>query len=91
LTSRFDFIGLIYLLILSFIAVLANFNARVVISGIERRLKLRQLIALRYVVPFIIYFWLSFVYSLLSLFFKVPFERRFGRAGFLILDALVDE
>ncbi|KAI0087133.1 hypothetical protein BDY19DRAFT_1092222 [Irpex rosettiformis] len=79
-----DFVGLIYLLILSFIAALANFQARVMISGIDRRLRFKQLLILRFVAPFTIYFWLSFVFSLLSLFFKVPFDRKFGHAGFFI-------
>ncbi|KAI0686706.1 hypothetical protein BC835DRAFT_1420255 [Cytidiella melzeri] len=79
-----DFVGLIYLLILSFIAALANFQARVMVSGIDRRLRFGQLMILRYIAPFVIYFWLSFVYSLLSLFFKVPFDRKFGHAGFVI-------
>ncbi|KAI0821447.1 hypothetical protein BC629DRAFT_1587717 [Irpex lacteus] len=79
-----DFVGLIYLLILSFIAALANFQARVMISGIDRRLRFKQLLILRFVAPFTIYFWLSFVFALLSLFFKVPFDRKFGHAGFFI-------
>jgi hypothetical protein len=79
-----DFVGLIYLLILSFIAATANFQARTMVSGLENRLNFPSLIALRYLSPMIIYFWLSLVYSLLSLFFKVPFDRQFGHAGFVV-------
>ncbi|GJE94695.1 SNG1 family protein [Phanerochaete sordida] len=82
--TAIDFVGLIYMLILSFIAALGNFNARVLISGLERRLKLTRLIMLRIVVPVIIYFWLSLAYALLSIYFHVPFDRRFGHAGFVI-------
>ncbi|KAI0343451.1 hypothetical protein BDW22DRAFT_1355893 [Trametopsis cervina] len=79
-----DFVGLIYLTIISFVTALANYMARVMFSPMSRRLRIRQLIILRYVAPISIYFCLSFVYSLLSLFFKVPFDRKFGHAGFVI-------
>jgi hypothetical protein len=35
---------------------LANFQARVMVSGIDRRLRYGQLMILRYLAPFIIYF-----------------------------------
>lgn len=82
--TAIDFVGLIYMLILSFIAALGNFNARVLVSGLDRRLKLSQLILLRIAVPVVIYFWLSLAYALLSIYFHVPFDRRFGHAGFVI-------
>ncbi|GJE88508.1 SNG1 family protein [Phanerochaete sordida] len=78
-----DYIGLIYLLILSFIVVLSSYNARHA-TGLERRLTLGRLIALRFAVPVIVYFWLSLAYALLSLYFHVPFDRQFGHAGFVV-------
>ncbi|EKM53634.1 uncharacterized protein PHACADRAFT_260093 [Phanerochaete carnosa HHB-10118-sp] len=82
--TAIDFVGLIYMLILSFIAALGNFNARVLASGLERRLTLPRLILLRLVIPVVMYFWLSLAYALLSIYFHVPFNRRFGDAGFVI-------
>lgn len=78
-----DYIGLIYLLILAFIAVLGSYTARQA-TGLERRLTLGRLIALRFAVPIIVYFWLSLAYALLSLYFHVPFDREFGHAGFVV-------
>ncbi|KAG1878115.1 hypothetical protein DFJ58DRAFT_902993 [Suillus subalutaceus] len=60
-----DYVGLIYLLILS-------------------RLRLRPLILLRLLWPVTLYFFVSLMYSLLSLAFGVPFSRNFGHAGFVI-------
>ncbi|KIP08990.1 hypothetical protein PHLGIDRAFT_87282 [Phlebiopsis gigantea 11061_1 CR5-6] len=82
--TAIDFVGLIYLLILSFIAVLGNYQARVMVTGLEKRLTFGRLILVRLLVPILMYFWLSLAYSLLSLFFHVPFDRQFGHAGFVI-------
>ncbi|KDR75895.1 hypothetical protein GALMADRAFT_226550 [Galerina marginata CBS 339.88] len=77
------FIGLIYLLILSFIVVNAGILARAV-SGIERQLTTASLIRVRIISPIMVYLVLSLAYTLLTLFFKLPFERYFGHAGFVL-------
>ncbi|TFK54205.1 hypothetical protein OE88DRAFT_1732894 [Heliocybe sulcata] len=82
--SAVDFVGLIYLLILAFITVLMNFTARVMVSGLDRRLRLSSLIKLRLAVPPSLYFPISLNYALVSLAFQVPFNRQFGRGGFVI-------
>jgi hypothetical protein len=76
-----DFVGLIYLLIISFIVANQHIVAR---AGLQRRLKLKSLLILRLAAPIITYFWLSLMYSMLSLAFGVPFSRKFGHSGFLI-------
>ncbi|KZP19996.1 hypothetical protein FIBSPDRAFT_827555 [Athelia psychrophila] len=78
-----DFVGLIYLLILSFFISGQHFNARL-ISGIQHRLKLRSILILRIVAPICTYFFISLMYSVLSLAYLVPFDRTFGKAGFVI-------
>ncbi|KAG1815950.1 uncharacterized protein BJ212DRAFT_203601 [Suillus subaureus] len=78
-----DYVGLIYLLILAFVLTNQLLAARVE-SGFEKRLRLRPLILLRLLWPVTLYFFVSLMYSLLSLAFGVPFSRNFGHAGFLI-------
>ncbi|KIM91852.1 hypothetical protein PILCRDRAFT_761064 [Piloderma croceum F 1598] len=78
-----DFVGLIYLLILSFIIAAQQLNARLQ-SGIQRRLRMKSLLILRIVAPIITYFWISLMYSALSQAFNVPFNRKFGHSGFLV-------
>jgi hypothetical protein len=78
-----DYVGLIYLLILAFVLTNQLLAARVE-SGFEKRLRLRSLILLRLLWPVTLYFFISLMYSLLSLAFGVPFSRNFGNAGFVI-------
>jgi hypothetical protein len=78
-----DYVGLIYLLILAFVLTNQLLAARVE-SGFEKRLRLRSLILLRLLWPVTLYFFVSLMYSLLSLAFGVPFSRNFGNAGFVI-------
>ncbi|KAG1890397.1 hypothetical protein F4604DRAFT_1568022 [Suillus subluteus] len=78
-----DYVGLIYLLILAFVLTNQLLAARVE-SGFEKRLRLRPLILLRLLWPVTLYFFVSLMYSLLSLAFGVPFSRNFGHAGFVI-------
>ncbi|KAG1737631.1 hypothetical protein EDB19DRAFT_1928366 [Suillus lakei] len=78
-----DYVGLIYLLILAFVLTNQLVAARVE-SGLDKRLKLRSLILLRLLWPVTLYFFISLMYSLLSLAFGVPFGRKFGHAGFVI-------
>ncbi|GLB37060.1 putative protein of unknown function (DUF3533) [Lyophyllum shimeji] len=88
------FVGLIYLLILSFFVVNSGIMARAA-SGLERQLTLGSLIRVRMVTPVLIYLILSCFYSLVSMMFELPFDRkcvlcwievhnRFGRSGFLV-------
>ncbi|KAF9478431.1 hypothetical protein BDN70DRAFT_808791 [Pholiota conissans] len=81
--SAVVFVGLIYLLILSFFIVMIAYSAREA-SGIDGMLKLRSLIILRLVSSFFGYFFLSFFYSLLNLAFKLNLTRRYGYWGFII-------
>ncbi|KAJ7453011.1 hypothetical protein B0H11DRAFT_2326857, partial [Mycena galericulata] len=91
--SAVTFVGLIYLLILSFFIVAVTSSARLA-SGLETRLALGSLIRLRLVTSFIVYFWIAVLnlpsqsgiprYTLLSRAFQLPFNRQFGAAGFVI-------
>ncbi|KAF9030840.1 hypothetical protein BDZ89DRAFT_646755 [Hymenopellis radicata] len=78
-----DFVGLIFLLILSFFIVMIGASARES-SGLEKRLTTSSLIKMRLSSVFSSYFVISLFYSLLSLAFQVDFTRTFGRSGFLI-------
>ncbi|KAL0954143.1 hypothetical protein HGRIS_005282 [Hohenbuehelia grisea] len=81
--SAVTFVGLIYLLIISFIVALISTGARAA-AGLDRRLSLRSLIAIRLTTSVTMYFILSLFYSLQSMAFQLPFDRKFGRAGFLV-------
>ncbi|KAJ7613506.1 hypothetical protein FB45DRAFT_981788 [Roridomyces roridus] len=81
--SAVTFVGLIYLLILSFFIVIGATTARQ-ISGLENKLRLSSLIKLRLTTAFIGYLWISLCYTLLSRAFQLPFDRQFGRAGFVV-------
>ncbi|KAJ7594076.1 hypothetical protein C8J56DRAFT_1002071 [Mycena floridula] len=81
--SAVTFVGLIYLLILSFFIVMIGVSARE-ISGLERQLTTASLIRVRLASTFIAYFFISLFYSLLSLAFQVDFSRSFGHAGFVV-------
>ncbi|KAF7981868.1 hypothetical protein HWV62_31427 [Athelia sp. TMB] len=78
-----DFVGLIYLLILAFVVSGQHAGARAA-AGLQHRLALRPLLVLRVVAPLLTYFWVSLMYALVSLAFRVPFGRTLGRAGFVI-------
>lgn len=54
------------------------------VAGIDRHLSTGKLVLFRLVNAFVGYFFLSLFYSLLSRAFQLPFERFFGRSGFLI-------
>lgn len=77
------FVGLIYVLILSFFIVMIGWGAREV-SGLERTLTYRSLVTLRLISCFIDYFFVALFYSLLNLAFKLDVFRKFHRAGFVI-------
>jgi len=77
------FVGLIYLVILSFLVMNSIMTARAA-SGLDRQLTLGSLIQVRLVSPALIYLVISCFYSLVSLAFILPFNRKFGRSGFLV-------
>ncbi|KAI0063579.1 hypothetical protein BV25DRAFT_385006 [Artomyces pyxidatus] len=79
-----DFVGLIYLLILSFVVTMVNYAARVDVTHIEDRLTFPALMGMRILNPIIAYFVISLFYGLLSVAFQVPFNRTFGHSGFLV-------
>ncbi|KAJ7478646.1 hypothetical protein B0H11DRAFT_2173659 [Mycena galericulata] len=81
--SATTFVGLIYLLILSFFMVLISAAARQT-SGLEHRLTLGSLIRVRLGTSFVGYFFVTLFYTLLSRAFQLPFDRRFGSGGFVI-------
>ncbi|KAF8585956.1 hypothetical protein K439DRAFT_1409463 [Ramaria rubella] len=80
--SAADFVGLIYLLIISFLITNLNFGARME-TGLARHLTLRSLIQVRIVSAVGIYFFLSLIFALLSLAFQIPFSRTIS-GGFVI-------
>lgn len=53
-------------------------------SGLERQLTTKSLVLSRIGVAIFMYFWVSLVYSFLSLMFKVSFRHYYGNAGFFI-------
>ncbi|KAJ7138228.1 hypothetical protein C8R44DRAFT_341919 [Mycena epipterygia] len=81
--SAVTFVGLIYLLILSFFIVMVSAGAREA-SGLERSLSLGSLVRVRITTSFAAYFFISLFYTLLSRAFQLPFDRRFGSAGLVI-------
>ncbi|KAG7094963.1 hypothetical protein E1B28_005764 [Marasmius oreades] len=81
--TAITFVGLIYLLILTFFIVMIGLSARE-ISGLENYITTASLIRLRLATIFGAYFFLSLFYSLLSLAFQVDFTRKFGHAGFVV-------
>ncbi|KAH8825208.1 hypothetical protein DL96DRAFT_1817771 [Flagelloscypha sp. PMI_526] len=78
------FVGLIYLLILTFFLLNVMFQART-ISGIEHKLSTLSLLRVRISTALIQYFLLSLFYTLLSRAFQLDFTRRFGSGGFPLL------
>ncbi|KAJ7651154.1 hypothetical protein FB45DRAFT_31982 [Roridomyces roridus] len=81
--SAVTFVGLIYLVILSFFVVMLAATAREA-SGFETRLSLGSIIRLRLTTSAVAYFFIALIYTLLSRAFQLPFDRRFGSAGFVI-------
>ncbi|KAF8886305.1 hypothetical protein BD779DRAFT_1530650 [Infundibulicybe gibba] len=81
--STVTFVGMIYLLILSFFMVMIC-NAARTAGGLERLLTLKSLIILRLSCMIAACFILSLFYSLLSVAFRLPLDRVFGRCGFLV-------
>ncbi|KAF7350864.1 DUF3533 domain-containing protein [Mycena sanguinolenta] len=53
-------------------------------TGLDQRLSLGSLIRVRLITCFVGYFFVALFYTLLSLAFKLPFDTRYGKAGFVI-------
>ncbi|KAJ6631325.1 hypothetical protein B0H10DRAFT_1772417, partial [Mycena sp. CBHHK59/15] len=79
--SAVTFVGMIVLLILS-VSLISN-GARQT-SGIERHLALGSLVRVRLATSFAAYFFIALFYTILGRAFQLPFNRRFGEAGFVI-------
>ncbi|KAH9002099.1 hypothetical protein EDB86DRAFT_3063599 [Lactarius hatsudake] len=79
-----EFVGLIYMLILSFVVTSMHYGARTNVTHLEDRLTFKWLMIIRIVNPIIMYFFVSCFFCLLSLAFQVPFNRYHGNSGFVI-------
>ncbi|KAJ3570610.1 hypothetical protein NP233_g4289 [Leucocoprinus birnbaumii] len=77
------FVGLLFVLILSFFIVLIGFAAREK-TNIRRLLTYRSLVQLRLATSFFAYFILSLFDSLLALAFTLNVNKKFGHAGFMV-------
>ncbi|EKM78185.1 hypothetical protein AGABI1DRAFT_75662 [Agaricus bisporus var. burnettii JB137-S8] len=77
-----SFVGLIYLLILSFFITMIGEGARNA-SGLSRILSWPAYARLRIITAVIAYFFVSLMYSLLNVAFQIDFTRHFGRSGFM--------
>lgn len=73
--TAITFVGLIYLLILTFLFVMVGLAAREA-SGLEKKLTTASLIRVRLTSVGIAYFIISLFYSLLSKAFQVDFSRK---------------
>ncbi|KAG8751570.1 hypothetical protein FRC14_007767 [Serendipita sp. 396] len=71
-------VGFIYVIILSFFVTMSGAGAREVIAPY---LTTASLIKLRLIMPIILYFPLSLIYSMISLPFKLPFGAKYTYAG----------
>jgi len=79
-----NFVGLIYVTIIAFVTVAANYNATTTITKLFPRLTVSTLIIVRLGFYFATYFILSCFISLLNLAFGTPFSRHFGASGIVI-------
>lgn len=72
-------VGLLYLLIFTYFFSIYFSQAR---AGLEPKLNLKNLLALRLIAPPLFYVFLSLFISLVSLAFLVPFNNFWGKGGF---------
>ncbi|WFC99521.1 hypothetical protein MYAM1_002266, partial [Malassezia yamatoensis] len=72
------FVGLIYLVILTFQITMASFGAR---QPIQKFLRLRSIIAMRIFTPALAYIPISLMYTLLNIPFKLPYDATFPYGG----------
>jgi len=80
-TTALTAIGLIYVAFAALVSCTHSLQARTQL-GLNDKLTFKSLLKVRICSPLISYFWLSFSYSLLSVFFHVPFGRFRGAGGF---------
>ncbi|KAI7963230.1 hypothetical protein MJO29_003657 [Puccinia striiformis f. sp. tritici] len=80
-TTALTAIGLIYVAFAALVSCTHSLQARNQL-GLNDKLTLKSLLKVRICSPLICYFWLSFSYALLSVFFHVPFGRFRNAAGF---------
>ncbi|TFK21059.1 hypothetical protein FA15DRAFT_598573 [Coprinopsis marcescibilis] len=78
------FVGLIYMLILSFFVVMVGNSARSS-SGLKKQLTLPSLIKLRFASSFTAYLIVSLFYTALNKAFRLNMSETFGSRGFIIL------
>lgn len=71
--------GQIYLIIFTFYVGL---GFRQAMEPISQKMTLGSQVLLRIAVPVVGYFWISIMYSLVSLAFLVDFNRKYGKGGF---------
>ncbi|KAF8884554.1 hypothetical protein CPB84DRAFT_1789023 [Gymnopilus junonius] len=76
------FVGLIFVLIMSFFVVLISNGAREA-SRLNRLLSFKSLVSLRLASSVLAYFFLSLIYSLLNLAFHLDLSHTYGHAGFM--------
>ncbi|WFD26163.1 hypothetical protein MNAN1_001139 [Malassezia nana] len=72
------FVGMVFLVILSFQVVLSAFGARM---GIQQYLHFRSLMALRLITAFVTAIPISLMFTLLDIPFKLPFDGNFSYGG----------
>lgn len=72
------FVGLIYIIILTFQIVMASFGAR---QRIQQFLSLPSITMVRFFTPMIAYIPISLMYSLMQIAFNVPLSRAFPYGG----------
>lgn len=73
--------GAIYLLLFTFF--IGN-TFKIAFDPFSKKLTTGSEIMMRMLVPLIGYFWISLMYSLVSLAFLIPFDRYYTRAGFFV-------
>lgn len=75
-------VGLIYMVLVTFFQF--NMFQLLHVSVGKTLIKPRHYLVYRIASSIILYFWLSLIYSLVSLAFQINFTRTFGRAGFVV-------
>ncbi|KIJ68923.1 hypothetical protein HYDPIDRAFT_144365 [Hydnomerulius pinastri MD-312] len=71
-------VGQIFLCIFAFIVAMANASARALI---QKQLRLRSYLALRFAVPLLAYIPMSLTYALVSIAFQLPTNARYSAVG----------
>jgi hypothetical protein len=77
------FVGMIFTLVMSFMLAMASLAGRFM-SGMERILPRWRLVLVRLSTDFVVYFFLSLFYCLVSLAYQAEFSRFIGKGGFVV-------